>query len=214
MADNNNWQTPEPGEEGEGPKLVTLPLTITEMLQNAAEPQPLQGTSLGLLMNDQEMADAGIALGSQPGQTGPTIASNDGPAYDGLCRLPDGSVHAYTDAGGGYVNIYGDGNADSSGQAGIGAAANGTAMPTMPKPGEIAGGGRSGPVTSPASSAGRGLTGGARSDALKPITGTSSVGGSIGRAIPFLGVPLMLDDFYQHQTAPDCVPVPDPTAIY
>ena len=190
------------------------PLTISGILRDAAKPRPLQGTSLSLLMNDQEMADAGITPAGQTGQTGPMVAAADGRAYDGLCRLPDGSVHPYTDAGGGYVNIYGGGNPDSSGQAGIGQAANGTAMPTLPKPGGVGGGGPSGKATSPASSAARGLTGDARSGVLRPVTGTGSVGGSIGRTIPFLGVPLMLNDFYQHDTAPDCVPVPDPTVIY
>jgi hypothetical protein len=42
------------------------PLTISGILQDAAKPQPAQGTSLSLLMNDQEMADAGIDKGGSP----------------------------------------------------------------------------------------------------------------------------------------------------
>jgi hypothetical protein len=49
---------------------------------------------------------------------------------------------------------------------------------------------------------------------LEPFTGTTSVGGSIARSIPILGTPLMLYDFYQHDTAPSCVPVPDTSTIY
>ena len=175
----------------------------------------MDSSGLRMLFNDTDWADFKQSLASEPvNATGGAQNQKVAAAYDGLCRLPDGSVHAYTDAGGGYVNIYGGGNPDSSGQAGIGQAADGTAMPTLPKPGGVGGGGPSGKATSPASSAARGLTGGARSGALRPVTGTGSVGGSIGRAIPFLGVPLMLNDFYQHDTAPNCVPVPDPTAIY
>lgn len=97
---------------------------------------------------------------------------------------------------------------------GIGAAANRTGMRTSPKRGGIAGGGKSGDVTSPASRAGRGLTGRARIDALKPITGTASVGGSIGRAIPVLGTGLMLLDFFRLTRPQDLQPQDDNSRIY
>ncbi len=199
---------------------VTPPLTITGILRDAAKPKPLQGASLSLLMSDQEMADAGITPAGQTAQTGPMVAAAYGRAYDGLCRLPDGSVYPYTDAGGGYVDLHGGGNPDTTGHAGIGAAADGTSAPTSPKRGGLGGGGPSGNATSPASRAGRSITGSTRLDGLKPITkaigpsATTSVGGAISRAIPFLAVPSMLNDLYQHDTAPDCVPVPDPTVIY
>src|SRR6185503_13469377 len=85
------------------------PLTITGILRDAAKPQPLRGTSLSLLMNDQQMADAGITPAGQAGQSGPMVAAADKRAYDGLCRLPDGSVHPYTDTGDGYVELHGGG---------------------------------------------------------------------------------------------------------
>jgi len=98
--------------------------------------------------------------------------------------------------------------------AGIGQAGNSTAMRTKIKRGGVAGGGKSGDATSPASRAGRNLTGGARVGALKPITGTPSVGGSIGRAIPFLGTGLMLYDFWRLSQAPNYQPVEDSDRIY
>jgi hypothetical protein len=98
--------------------------------------------------------------------------------------------------------------------AGIGQAGNSTAMRTKIKRGGIAGGGKSGDATSPASRAGRNLTGGARVGALKPITGTPSVGGSIGRAIPFLGTGLMLYDFWRLSQAPNSQPAEDRDRIY
>ena len=72
-----------------------------------------------------------------PPQIEPQVAAN----YDGVCQLPDGSVHPYTEAGGIYGYIYGGGKPGTEGQAGVGAAANGTAMPTRPKPGGIGGAG-------------------------------------------------------------------------
>ena len=62
---------------------AATPLTITGILQDAAKPRPLQGTSLSLLMNDQEMADAGITPAGQTGQTGPMVAAAD--AFGLMC---------------------------------------------------------------------------------------------------------------------------------
>lgn len=42
------------------------PLTVTGILQDAAKPQPLQSTSLGLLMNDQQMTDIAPGTGQGP----------------------------------------------------------------------------------------------------------------------------------------------------
>jgi hypothetical protein len=97
---------------------------------------------------------------------------------------------------------------------GIGVTANGIAAPTVPKRGGIAGGGKSGDVTSPASRAGRNLMGGARIKALQPMTGTASVGGSIGRAIPVLGTGLMLLDFFRLTRSRDLPPEDDSSRIY
>lgn len=83
----------------------------------------------------------------------------------------------------------GGGNGDAPGLGGAaGISLGSTGMPTTAKNGGIAGGGKSGKVTSPASVVLRDMTGGVRVKGLRPFTGTTSVGGSIGRAIPFLGV--------------------------
>jgi hypothetical protein len=177
---------------------------------NAAAAQ----STLPAVMDAHQMGDVGWG---GDGPASDSAADKSGPsgtdtkvaaAYDGVCQLPDGSVHPYTDMGDGFGFIYGGGN--TNGQAGVGAAANSTAMPTQPKPGGVGGGGASGRATAPASSAARGLTGRARMGELKPLTGTSSVGGSIARSIPFLAVPSMLYDFYEDDTASVCTPVPDP----
>lgn len=96
-----------------------------------------------------------------------------------------------------------EGSAPSTGAGvGIGHAGNNTAQESMTKRGGLAGGGKSGDVTSPASKAARGLTGQARIKGIKRVTGTPSIGGSIGRAIPFLGSFLMFGDFYNLVNGP------------
>ncbi|NFV81949.1 peptidoglycan-binding protein [Magnetospirillum aberrantis] len=67
-----------------------------------------------------------------------------------------------------------EGNPGGLGGA-VGIAAGQTDMPTVPKNGGIAGGGKSGKVTSRASKVLRDVTGGARANILKPITRTLSV---------------------------------------
>lgn len=84
----------------------------------------------------------------------------------------------------------------------VGIAAGQTGMPTVTKNGGIAGGGKSGKVTSPASAILRDATGGARAQGLKPITGTTSVGGSAARAIPFLGTFATFLDFLNFMNSP------------
>ena len=77
---------------------------------------------------------------------------------------------------------------------GLGSGALEAGQPTLDKPGGVGGGGASGPYTSPASGAGRGIGGGLRYPGLKPIFGTPSVGGAFGRAVPVFGGLLMLLD--------------------
>lgn len=57
----------KPGEPEPLDIVNAPPLTISGILRNAAKPQPFQGTSLGLLMNDEQMADAGITPAGQAG---------------------------------------------------------------------------------------------------------------------------------------------------
>jgi RHS repeat-associated protein len=113
------------------------------------------------------------------------------------CQLPNGDIVPYTDLGNGMVGT----------GAAIGQAGAETAMPTSSKPGGIAGGGKSGPVTSPASRILRDSAIEGRVGALGGVTGTTSVGGSIGRAIPFWGAALGFFDFMQYMNAPVCVPI-------
>jgi hypothetical protein len=99
--------------------------------------------------------------------------------------------------------------------AAIGNAAATTGMPTVPKPGAIAGGGRSGKWTSPASTALRDMTGRARwKNVLRPMTGTSSIGGSIDKILPGWGAVLAFDEFRRNMDdamsdrslPPGCIP--------
>ena len=82
-------------------------------------------------------------------------------------------------------------------QAGLSKAAADVSAPTVAKPGAIAGGGKSGPWTSQASRDLRIMTGRARFGPLRVVTGTSSIGGSIGRALPGWGTMLLFFDFVQ-----------------
>lgn len=88
----------------------------------------------------------------------------------------------------------------------VGTSAGQTAMPTASKEGGIAGGGKSGKVTSPASVILRDATGGARAKALRPITGTTSVGGSVARAIPFFGAFATFLDFLNYMNSQEPPP--------
>ncbi len=124
--------------------------------------------------------------------------------FDGVCQMPDGSMHPYIDEGAGYVRVYGNGPQDLPGQTGLGVGAARAAMPTLTKRGGIAGGGLSGRVTSPASSAARALTGETRLGALRALTGTGSIGGSLARTLPVLGGILGYFDFMDHYNAPVC----------
>jgi hypothetical protein len=119
-------------------------------------------------------------------------------ADDGIeqqfCQTDDGRIVPYTDLGAGYVGVRDASQAlptgtESTAWSGL----SKWASPTAPKPGGIAGGGASGPWTSPASINLRNLTD-ARFAPLKSITGTPSVGGSIAKALPYIGAPLILED--------------------
>jgi len=90
MTDDNDWQTPVLGEDGQVLEQDPPPLTITGLLQNAAKPQPLQGTSLGLLMNDRERADAGI--GKDGGVT--PVSYSAGPSQEDGKPSAEGVGHA------------------------------------------------------------------------------------------------------------------------
>jgi RHS repeat-associated protein len=131
----------------------------------------------------------------------------------GFCQLPNGQIVSYYDMGNGYALIGGGQSqalpAPGAGAA-VGNAVNSMAMPTVDKPGGIAGGGASGPVTSPASGLLRDLFPG-QFQPFKSVTGTPSVGGALGRMLPGLGTGMMLLDsaamFNSMQNAPVCTPI-------
>lgn len=70
----------------------------------------------------------------------------------------------------------------------VGQALSQTAMPTRYKRGGLAGGGKSGDVTSPASRVLRDMTNRVRYDPLGHVYGTTSIGGAMGRTLPFVGL--------------------------
>lgn len=129
------------------------------------------------------------------------------------CMLDDGTIVSYQDNGDGTGTIYGGGESggDSGAGVAVGQSITETAMPTASKVGGIAGGGISGKVTSPASIALRGMTGRARFGPLRAITGTTSIGGSIAKALPYLGTALSALSFFGTlnaiQHAPTCRPI-------
>lgn len=126
--------------------------------------------------------------------------------------LPNGQIVPYHAVGGGYAAVpSGSSPSDLGAGTGVGTAMNDKAMPTTDKPGGLAGGGASRPVTSPASGALRGLFGGARFQPLGPLTGTTSVGGAIARMLPVAGSATMALDaaalYNAMQNAPTCTPI-------
>lgn len=178
--------------------------------------QPDFVSSLHFLMEPEEIAAIENSEGNDAlhAARAPAVRQMAARAYDGVCRMPDGTLHPYIDRGGGYGTTYGAGNFDASGQIAVGAASANGQEPTLRKPGGVGGGGKSGKFTSRASSVARDVTGRTIYRRLEPITGTTSVGGSIARAIPVLGGALMLSDWLQRYYAPECTPVIDPTRIY
>lgn len=61
MADDSVRRMPELGKNGQTVE-QDPPVTITGVMRDAAERQPVPGTALGLFMSDQELADAGIPI--------------------------------------------------------------------------------------------------------------------------------------------------------
>jgi hypothetical protein len=129
-----------------------------------------------------------------------------------LCQTEDGRILPYSDIGLGYAAAPDNGPGFPGVGGGVGQAVSQTAMPTEPKLGGLGGGGPSGPWTSPASVVLRDVTNSAHFGPLRSITGkTASVGGAIGRALPFVGAALTLEDYLKMQDAMDnaqsCKPV-------
>jgi hypothetical protein len=140
---------------------------------------------------------------AQPESMGQTAADRS-ITPPSICRLRNEQIVSYQDLGDGYGAIDANGNAGLG--IGIGRAASDTAMPTASKTGGLAGGGKSGNVTSSASRIIRDFTAGSRYKPLRAITGTASVGGSIAKALPFWGALLGFIDFVNMQNAEECSP--------
>ncbi len=165
----------------------------------------------------QGAASAEPRLPPQGPLTPPTIASTSSVLEDSplRCELPDGRIVPYLDLGNGFIAIpareLGGSGTDFGSGFSVGVAVTGTGMPTVDKHGGLAGGGKSGTVTSMASRILRDLTNGARLSLLKAFTNTRSVGGSIGKALPFIGALESFINFLNAQnaikTAPICKPV-------
>jgi len=91
----------QPGEPKPLDIVNAPPPTITGVLQDAAKPQPLQGTSLGLLMSDQQMADAGIgkdgsvsasAGSGSPQDTSDTTKAGSGDVAGKIWNAPNTAI--------------------------------------------------------------------------------------------------------------------------
>jgi len=132
------------------------------------------------------------------------------------CELPDGKIVPYLDLGNGFIAIpaeeLGGLGTDFGSGFSVGVAVTGTGMPTIDKRGGVAGGGKSGRATSMASVTLRELTDGARLSLLKALTGTPSIGGSIGRALPVIGVLESFINFLNTQNAINAAPICKPIA--
>ncbi len=129
-----------------------------------------------------------------------------------LCQLPDGRIVPYSELPLGYATV-GAGGANTDMGVGVTAGhviANSN-QPTLPKPGGLAGGGKSGPVTSPASTVLRDVTGSARVNMPAPISRTISVGGGLAKTLPVIGTGMSLLDYLKTkdalENAPDCDPI-------
>ncbi len=131
------------------------------------------------------------------------------------CELPDGRIVPYLDLGNGFIAIpaeeLGGSGTDFGSGFSIGVATTGTGMPTLDKFGGLAGGSKSGRVTSMASRTLRDLTDGARLSLLRNFSNTASVGGSIGKVLPVIGVLESFTNFLNAQnavkTAAICKPI-------
>jgi hypothetical protein len=130
-----------------------------------------------------------------------------------MCQLPDGRIVPYVPMSGGFA-LTGAGQFPTDVHYGVAAgnAAIRADMPTVDKFGGIAGGGRSGEVTSLASSLLRDWIGSKRKwSRLKPLTRTASIGGSLARGLR-VGGPLVMaldaaEQLHEMQNAPTCTPI-------
>lgn len=155
---------------------------------------------------------------SPPGPLSPsTIAVTSSVLEDSplRCKLPDGRAVPYLDLGNGFIAIpaeeLGGSSTDYGSGFSIGITITGMGMPTVDKYRGIAGGGKSGPVTSMGSRVLRDLTGRARLSLLKIFSKTASVGGSLAKTLPAIGVLESFINFLNTQNsikdAPICKPI-------
>ena len=123
----------------------------------------------------------------------PRFGTTPTPAQSPQCVLPDGTITSYRPLPGGHAFV--EGGRDLPGGSGVGAAGMRPAMPTIDKPGGLAGGGKGGRFTSPASTIARDAFPGLRFGFLAPVARTASVGGQIARGMPVLGAAAAFDDY-------------------
>ena len=132
------------------------------------------------------------------------------------CELPNGKVVPYLDLGNGFIAIpakeSGGSGSDFGSGVSIGIIVTGTGMPTVDKYGGLAGGGKSGKSTSVASGILRDLTNRARFNLLRSVSPTASVGGTIARTVPVLGVLGSFINFLNTQNAIQNAPICKPAA--
>jgi len=198
---SSNGAAPQSGSYGTGQGLLSLPQTNPGGL--LASPPMSQGTGQSQYVDGNGNPIEGITVVGN--RADPVQA-----AGQNLCQLPDGQIVPYRDIGLGY-GMAGGGSTNTNGiGTAIAPLAARIAEKTVPKPGGIAGGGKSGPWTSPASVVLRNITRGARYAPLSSISGTPSIGGSITGALPFVGAALSLVDYFNmqkaYENAPFCVP--------
>ena len=159
--------------------------TVAEVVVTAAKPeQDATSTDEGFadadranLQSDINALQAGQENGRDPNGEKP---QNTQVAAADTAKQPNHGCPAGTT----FVADVQVGEANAAAEAG---------MPTVPTRGKL-GMEPSGNYTSPASVELRAMTGNARFGPLRGITGTSSIGGSIGRAIPFFGLILVVLD--------------------
>jgi len=203
---------------------AALPSSIPQADDVNAPPRPLAGADqqpdLGAAFSNPNIERQGArarAIAAMRPPPAPAIGgqANRATVVAGttLCQLPDGRIVPYVTFGDGLAFITGDGGYPS--ELGTGAApgnaVNRADMPTVDKFGGIAGGGRSGPVTSPASSLLRDMTGRKVWAPLRPLTRAPSIGGSLARGLRLGGAIRMTIDaaslLNAMQNAPICRPI-------
>jgi hypothetical protein len=163
----------------------------------AAMPKSLLTIGIGELSRRQQDVVGAIpnatAYENPAAKVDESLNRRQAPHYS--CVLSDGTVVGY----------------EPWGRAGTGAVAGqaiiGVQQPSKEKLGGVAGGGASGRATSPASATLRAMTGNQRWKPLRSITGTSSVGGSIARLLPWFGGGLAVKDALDYATSQSCKPI-------